>query len=254
MKKTKVRRMFVLDGGSFIYETGMMKFGTDMDKRERVCTPFYAFDTEEGWFLYDTGWFHPALPLLDQLGMAPEIGEENNTVNQLKKIVVVPSDISSIIISHLHVDHAGGLPFFPDVKIYVQKDEYMYAFHPNSFLSVPYIQEAYNSPGLIWEFLEGDQSIIPGLTVVLANGHTPGLQALLVELPESGFYILGSDSAYLYDNIENNIPPGSSWNPVLAQYAVKRCKALQTVLDAKYFPGHDLEFFREKVNYAAEYK
>ncbi len=55
-KKTRVRRLFVLDGGSFIYETGMMKFGMDMDKRQRICTPFYAFDTEEGWVLYDTGW------------------------------------------------------------------------------------------------------------------------------------------------------------------------------------------------------
>jgi len=75
-----------------------------------------------------------------------------------------------------------------------------------------------------------------------------------VELPESGFYILGADSAYLDVNIEKNIPPGSSWNPVLAQYAVKRFKALQSVLDAQYFPGHDLAFFRENVEYAAEYR
>ena len=253
-KKTKVRRMFVLNGGSFIYETGMMKFGMDMDKRQRICTPFYAFDTEEGWVLYDTGWSPSVLPLLVQLGMAPEIGEENNAVNQLKKIGVAPSDISSIILSHLHADHAGGLSFLPNATVYVQKDEYMYAFHPNSFQSLAYIQDAYNSPDIKWEILEGDQNIISGLTVFLASGHTPGLQGLLVELPESGFYILGADSAYLDVNIEKNIPPGSSWNPVLAQYAIKRFKALQAVLDAQYFPGHDLEFFEKNVKYATEYR
>ena len=134
-KKTRVRRMFVLDGGSFVYETGMMKFGMELDKRQRICTPFYSFDTEEGWFLYDTGWSPSVLPLLCQLGMVPEIGEENSAVNQLKKIGVAASDISSIILSHLHADHAGGLSFFPYAKVYVQKDEYKHRGHHADLLA-----------------------------------------------------------------------------------------------------------------------
>jgi len=107
-KKTKVRRMFVLNGGSFIYETGMMKFGMDMDKRQRICTPFYAFDTEEGWVLYDTGWSPSVLPLLVQLGMAPEIGEENNAVNQLKKSV-----------SLLQISHQLSYPIYTPTMLEV---------------------------------------------------------------------------------------------------------------------------------------
>jgi hypothetical protein len=30
----------------------------------------------------------------------------------------------------------------------------------------------------------GDGVILPGLTVMMANGHTPGLQGLIIELPE----------------------------------------------------------------------
>jgi hypothetical protein len=71
---------------------------------------------------------------------------------------------------------------------------------------------------------------------------------LIVELPESGFYILGSDSAYLQGNIDMNLPGGISWDPVASQYAITRFKALQTVLNARYFPGHDFEFFTESVS------
>lgn len=253
MKKSRVKKMFILDGGSFLYEAGMMKFGKDLDKHLRIFTPFYAFDTEEGWILYDTGWPPEAVPLLDELGLKPEIHEENTAIEQLKKIGVSAGDIAAIIISHLHVDHAGGLKYFPDAKIYVQKDEFSYAHHPNSFQSSAYFSYTFDMPGIKWNLLEGDELIMQGLGVLLANGHTPGLQGLIVELPESGFYLIGADSAYLAENISENLPPGSSWNPILAQYSIKRFKTIAAMLNARYFPGHDYDFFMNEVKISKAY-
>jgi N-acyl homoserine lactone hydrolase len=246
-EKSKVKRMFILDGGSISYDVGMMKYGTDLDKKTRVATPFYAFDTEEGWVLFDTGWPKGASPLLEMLGYEPDIQEFNTADEQIKKLGLKTSDISKIIISHMHVDHTGGLQYFPDAEVYVQKDEYAYANHPNSFQATPYVADTFNMPGIKWRFLEGDDVILPGLTVIMAGGHTPGLQALIVEVPQSGFYILGGDSAYLRENIEKNIPPGSAWNPVIGQYSIKRLKAIQKLLDAQFFPGHEFAFFKENV-------
>ena len=97
-EKTRVRRMFVLDGGSFQYETAMMVFGkVDGETHQRAFSPIYAFETEEGWILYDTGWPPEAIPMLVELGMDPKIGEENSAVEQLKKIGVAPSDVTKII-------------------------------------------------------------------------------------------------------------------------------------------------------------
>lgn len=253
-EKTKVKRMFILDAGSFVYEMGMMTFGQNLEEKKLIFTPFFAFDTEEGWILYDTGWPPEAVPLLKQLGMEPQITDENSVIGQIKKIGLKPSDISTIILSHMHVDHAGGLKFFPDAKVYVQKDEFAYAFHPNSFNSTAYLSFAFDNPNIKWNFLEGDTQIIPGLTAMLANGHTPGLQGLVVELPQSGFFLLGADSAYLKKNIEEDLPPGSSWNPILGQYSIKRFKVLAKLLDARYLPGHDYEFFTKEVNLAQAYK
>ena len=245
--KTKVKRMFVLDGGSFLYETSMMVFGRTEESRHRIFTPFYAFDTEEGWILYDTGWAPEAVPVLVELGMDPEISDSNSAVGQLKKIGVSPSDVTKIVMSHLHVDHAGGLRDFPDARVFVQKDEIAYALYPNSFQALTYFQDAFTHPNVQWEVMEGDGVILPGLTAVLANGHTPGLQGLVVELPESGFILLCSDACYLRENFEQGLPPGNAWDPVLAQYALKRYQALQALLGARCFPGHEYEFFTKEI-------
>jgi glyoxylase-like metal-dependent hydrolase (beta-lactamase superfamily II) len=252
--KTKVKRMFVLDGGSFLYETAMMVFGKVGEMHQRVFTPIYAFETDEGWVLYDTGWPPEAIPMLVDLGMDPKIGEENNAIGQLNKIGVSPSDVTKIILSHLHVDHAGGLQYFPDAQVYVQKDELAYALYPNSFQALPYLRETFAIPDIKWEIMEGDDVVLPGLTAILASGHTPGLQGLVVELPEGGFILLCADACYLRENLEQNLPPGNVWNPVLAQYALKRYQALQAILGARLFPGHEYDFFRKEIEIAKAYR
>ncbi len=245
-EKTKVRSMYVLDGGSFLYDKGMMTFGRDLEKRVPVFIPFYAFDTEDGWFLYDTGWPIEAPPILEAMGWEPKITEENMAVEQLAKIGVNAGDVTGIIISHLHADHVGNLRSFPDAAFYVQKDEYTYALHPNTFNATAYFQFLFDLPEANWNILQGDREIIPGLTTFMAAGHTPGLQGLVVDLPESGFYVLSADSAYLEENIIDDLPPGGCWDPVCAQYSVTRLKALAKLLGAEHWPGHDFEFFTQK--------
>jgi N-acyl homoserine lactone hydrolase len=252
-EKTRVRRMFVLNGGSFLFDVGMMKFGRDLDKRQRIITPFFAFDTEEGWILYDTGWPPEIAPELEKWDRDPDITEAHSALRQLQNIKISPSDVAKVIVSHLHLDHAGGIQFFPEAQVYVQKDEFSYAHYPNSFQTHLYLRSTFDLPQIKWEILEGDQVIVPGLTVMLASGHTPGLQGLIAELPESGFYILASDSAYLKEAAEKGIPPGNAWNPVLAQYSVKRFKTLESVLGGRFFPGHDYHFYTNEVVFENPY-
>lgn len=245
-EKTRVKRMYILDGGSFLYESSMMTYGSGIGKKIRIFTPFFAFDTVEGWILYDTGMPENVVELYTPFGLEPIIGRENFAPQQLAKINAQPRDVSKIIISHLHMDHAGGLQHFPDAEVYVQKDEYTYALHPNSFQRHEYRQENFNSV-IKWNFLEGDEVIVPGLTVILANGHSPGLQSLVIELPDRRFFILGSDAIYLQKNIDRNLPPGQAWNMSLALYSVKRLKALQSILGASLLPGHDFRFYTSQI-------
>lgn len=254
--KSKVKKMYILDGGNFLYGMSFIKFGhqpqVNVDDRIRVPTPFYAFETEEGWIMYDTGWVMDFVPYLAQMGSEPAITEENTPAGQLKKIGVSPSEVKKIILSHVHPDHSGGLGAFSEAQVYVQKDEYAFGCYPNSFMAGGVKGSPLDKPGLAWELLDGDELIMPGLTVVRANGHSPGLQALVVELPESGFFVLTGDAAYTQENIDNDLPPGLGWNPVFAQYSIKRLKALAGLLDAQLLPGHDPETFA-KFKYCEAY-
>lgn len=249
-EKTRVRRMFVLDGGSFSYDVGLMVHGKDLGKKQAVATPFYAFDTEEGWFLFDTGWPQEAAPVLEAMGWQPRIGPENAAPEQLKRIGVEASKVAGVVLSHLHVDHAGGLPFFPHARVYAQKDEMACARHPVTFQALAYQAQTFEVPGLSWNLLEGDTMILPGLAAVRAPGHTPGLQALVAELPESGCFVLCADAAYLVENLERDLPAGNAWNPVESFYSVRRLKMLGALLGAPCFPGHDLGFFEAGARFA----
>jgi N-acyl homoserine lactone hydrolase len=253
-EKTRVRRMFILDGGSFLYVPAMMKYGSDERDLQRIIVPFFAFDTEEGWVLYDTGWSPKNVPILEEMGREPHIAEENFVLGQLAKIGVPAQDVATVVISHLHVDHIGGIQHFPEARILVQKDELAYARHTSSFQAEHYNRKLLDRPNIRWEPVDGDEVVMPGLAVALLQGHTPGLQGIIVDLPDSGFFLLGADCAYLMENIEQELPPGGSWNPVLAQYGIKRFKTLQALLGGRFLPGHDYDYYHGSLNLGEAYR
>src|SRR5207249_5679161 len=43
---------------------------------------------------------------------------------------VKPEDVTDVIITHMHWDHADGMDLFPNAKIWIQKDEYTYYTGP----------------------------------------------------------------------------------------------------------------------------
>jgi glyoxylase-like metal-dependent hydrolase (beta-lactamase superfamily II) len=149
-----------------------------------------------------------------------------------------------VVISHLHYDHAGGAELFPDSELIVQQDEYAYAHYPASFFAPFYYRKNYDLPGYRWRLLDGDAELAPGLTVLRSDGHTPGHQSLLVELPRSGPVILAGDACYWREHVERERVPGVVWNPTLALHSIKRLKTLARLTGARIFPGHDPEFWR----------
>src|ERR1043165_3703783 len=44
----------------------------------------------------------------------------------IAKLGLKPEDITDVIITHMHWDHADGMDLFPKAKIWIQKDEYTY--------------------------------------------------------------------------------------------------------------------------------
>jgi glyoxylase-like metal-dependent hydrolase (beta-lactamase superfamily II) len=111
--------------------------------------------------------------------------------NSLRSYGVMPEDITDVILSHLHFDHAGGstkkendkiVPAFQNATYYVQKTQWDTAKNPTerdraSFISDDYL--ALERHGVL-RFLDGDLELFPGIEILISDGHTLGLQMLKI--------------------------------------------------------------------------
>ncbi len=105
---------------------------------------------------------------------------------------LTPADITDLIVTHLHFDHAGGatkydldrnvVPTLPNARVHIQKSNWDHAQHPNEKDRASYLPDNFiplMEAGLV-EMWEGECEILPGVTVIPSNGHTIGQQLVLV--------------------------------------------------------------------------
>src|SRR5437879_2765808 len=114
---------------------------------------------------------------------------------------------------------------------------------PASFFESFYYRKNFDLPGYRWRHLDGDTELLPGVTVLRTDGHTPGHQSLLVELPETGPVILTGDACYWQEHADKERVPGVVWNPTLALHSLKKLKTIARLVRGRIFPGHDPVFW-----------
>lgn len=127
----------------------------------------------------------------------------NLSANLLAK-GIQPADISLVIPSHLHFDHASGLtvatsngtlaPTFPNAKIVVQRDEWQAALGGAPELAGNYpVDElrALNEAGCFYP-VEGAYEVTPGIRLSPTGGHTRGHQMIHISSQ-------GEEAVYLGD-------------------------------------------------------
>lgn len=126
----------------------------------------------------------------------------------LAPLGLTPEDITSVIVTHLHYDHAGGLHLFPNAKLHMQTAEMAYATGPcmcHDTLRMPFtaghiceaVKRLYAGQVV---FHDGDAEVAEGVTVHCIGGHSRGLQAVRVRTA-AGWLVLASDAAHYYENI-----------------------------------------------------
>jgi glyoxylase-like metal-dependent hydrolase (beta-lactamase superfamily II) len=153
-------------------------------------------------------------------------------------------EITDVVLTHSHWDHADGTDLFPKAQIWIQKDEYRY-----------YMGEAWqqggqhggiepddlavllraNTAGRL-HLVDGDQEILPGIRVYTGGRHTWASQYVGV-VSGSGPVILASDNLYLYENLEKRVPIAQTFDPDSNLRAQDRMKQLAD--PGRIVPGHD---------------
>ncbi|MCA0998289.1 N-acyl homoserine lactonase family protein [Alloyangia pacifica] len=133
--------------------------------------------------------------------------------NALAPLGIKPEAVESVIVTHLHYDHAGGLHLFPNARLHIQAAEMAYATGPcmcHDTLRMPFsathicetVKRLYSGNVI---FHDGDAEVAEGLTVHRIGGHSRGLQAVRVRT-SVGWLVLASDAAHFYENFQSRKP------------------------------------------------
>jgi glyoxylase-like metal-dependent hydrolase (beta-lactamase superfamily II) len=145
--------------------------------------------TEEENILVDTGigekWTEKQMDIY-------AISHPPTILTSLAKLGLIADDISIVINTHLHFDHAGGntrfnptgqiVPTFPKARYFVQKKEYLHACNPHERDKASYLSEN-------WEvllennqlyFIDGTQEIRKNITVFRVPGHNLDTQLVKI--------------------------------------------------------------------------
>jgi len=117
---------------------------------------------------------------------------EGDLLDALRRDGVDSGDVTDVILTHLHFDHAGGAvrfdgertePTFANARYWLQKTNLKWAENPTLRDRRSYRRERWESLlelGDRLELVDGDRQIFPDVFVRAVNGHTPGQQLVIV--------------------------------------------------------------------------
>lgn len=161
----------------------------------------------------------------------------------VKAVGVDPAEIRHVVLTHQHYDHVGTLEDFPEATFHLQEREYHFAAGRGSDPTRAAF-EAADMAQLVNLFYQGrlvlhdgSASPVPGLSMHLVGGHTPGLQVVRVRT-ERGQVVLMSDASHFYEHFERGLsfPYTDDAERNIASFAV-----IDELADSRehVIPGHD---------------
>ncbi len=222
-----------------------------------IKIPVYCvlIDQPDGKILFDTGCHPEAMkgywpPELRTI--FPYYYKDNQSlVKQLQLTGTTPQEIKTVILSHLHLDHAGNTNLFREADIYVHKKDYEYGkYLVNSSVNPKdhgaYVKADLEIPTDKLHLIDKDYSLNTKIKLISLPGHTPGILGLMVHLENEGKLIFPSDAVYTEENYG---PPtkmsGIVYDTVSFRESIEKIRCLQKEFGAKVMFSHDMPFFKK---------
>jgi glyoxylase-like metal-dependent hydrolase (beta-lactamase superfamily II) len=119
------------------------------------------------------------------------VQEGDPLIDSLAENGVQPHEVDLVINTHLHFDHAGGntrrengraVPAFPRARYVLQRAELAHAAAPTERDRASYLPENFQpiTEAGLWDFVDGDTQILPGISVAGIPGHNANIQAVVL--------------------------------------------------------------------------
>lgn len=220
-------------------------------------------ETNQGLLLVDTGlglhdYARPTRMMSDFMTVMRAVRDpEIAIVRQVTRMGYMPEDIRHIVLTHLHLDHAGGLPDFPQAQVHVYRREFEAWKRPRKLLEI-----AYNKPdfthGPLWNIheLSGQKwfdfealrlpGILPEVWLVPLPGHTRGHCGVALQT-EGGWIFHCGDAAPV--NLQFNFLPVLLYRPTIGPHVPRLRAFAETHPDVRLIAGHmKLNIFQAEVH------
>ena len=188
-----------LDGGAMfgVVPKPLWERRIPADERNRIQLGMRCLlvEHQSGLVLIDTGAGNKEDAKFKEIYGIENEGSDGRTSLEdgLRQVGVTPDDVSIVINTHLHFDHAGGNTYrdesgevrvsFPNARYIVKRGEYDYATHPNERTSASYFDRNYEPVVRMhkFEFVVREKEIVKGIRVIPTPGHTPFHQSVLLD-------------------------------------------------------------------------
>ena len=211
-------------------------------------------DHPQGKILFDTGCHPQAME-----GYWPEhlkkifpyYSEEGMSLPaQLALCQTTPNEIKTVVLSHMHLDHAGNLALFPQADVYIHKADFIYALtcvHQSTQIEDhgAYIKADIEVPIKKYHLVEEDLTLLDGVDIVTLPGHTPGVLGMVIHLEKDGVLIFPQDAV---DTKDNYGPPakasGIMYDKTAYFESIEKVRALADKYQAQVIFAHDKDDFQ----------
>lgn len=250
--------MFLLEYGAECVPKSMSVRGAGEDLRWEPVIGIVV-ETALGWVVLETGFSRRVLddeeacraiygfPGSGSDYIAPRALPGEPFASALEGVGLRPDDIAVGVVSHLHIDHSGGVPLLAEagVPVVIQQRELDFA-QERAGIAEAYYRSDY-SGDVQWRVLEGDAEIAPGVSAIFTPGHTPGHMSYQIDLPQTGTWIFAIDAADLGENLFDRVPVGTAADPAdepKMPESLEKLLERAERLDARLVPGHDPFFWR----------
>jgi glyoxylase-like metal-dependent hydrolase (beta-lactamase superfamily II) len=192
----------------------------------RLVTHCLLVEDADGLTLVDTGFGTADVADPRRLGRAftaavgARFDSATTAVAQVEALGFAASDVRRIVVTHLDLDHAGGLGDFPLAEVHVHADELAAARRPTVRERARYIApqwahgpswvEHRPTTGESWFGFSEVSVVGEGLVLVPLAGHTRGHSGVGVRRPDGSWLLHAGDAYFFHGEKERpaHCPPG----------------------------------------------
>jgi len=234
-------RVWLLDGGTLVIDHSQLMWNINPGVEVRFPVFSVLIEHDDELLLLDTGYDreHTERVLPFEL---PEQTPEQTIPAQIRLCGFEPSEVTTLVNSHVHFDHCGANRLLPGARVLMHERELAQARSHEPFERLGYSDATWDHPDARIETFSGDVEVARGLWLYETPGHSAGHVSLLVrpdrEVPPMLFPV---DVALSRAAFEREVQASFHVDPVAGQRSIRRVKELAAEHGAEMYYAHDAE-------------